>query len=704
MKGKLSILSRCRVDPTDATGLLRTIYGKKTNLRSGWSVLRIAFLVGLITLPVEAQDSTETETPAESEDPSVIEKRKTDLFRRSSESHLKRAGYPMYLEENARQLQKALSLDEAQTEKIDKLTEQTFEQLIKLGIPAIKEQFARYSETYQKARLADERASLRIVHVSSIPDLPDPLELEMWTKGLSQILGKKIYSQWKEARLHLKKQQQEEDLHLLKEAFEFYRERDELYFENFLARRTSRIFADLSLEKKRQKQIETTAEKFTDEVLASVQEEAIKEFEKASPIERQRLLKSAGSRSIISQRPESESDEAWTKALTPLLTPEELAVMEKRRKQRKDENTRTVALLAFLTMDRFLRFDEEQEAELLPAFEERIRARVELGSQKHCTPLRLSTLVSEFKREDNRKLLEPHLTLDQKDRLTKFLDLFSYTGFKIDFESPSQQYRGEELTDDIEKDLLVGSYMTQRLDWERSRRILPLLSRIEEMDRAGLLEAADKRSLEIAAKGAVTREIEPLNERLPDSVLLQIDRVLKGTQRDQPLRVVLNLLPDNVLAEETAVWKEAIVALFSPKALAEWDEMERSRLGREQKILVDVVLSETDHEFCLSEDQRTALQPLLEGAIEKYLSDFRAPEIFSRNWFESYSGGVLFCLKAIPEQSRDKIFTKKQREFWKTKYENRFKSAWENIEQRRGDSLKKEEEEKKAKKFAPAPE
>lgn len=641
-------------------------------------------------IPRPAPSGEKDETP---EDPKTLEERKQALFKQSSEAFLKRSGHLEYLRSTAEVIKKSLELDEKRQEKLEQLVESTFDELIELGIPAIAEQFSRYSESYQEGRLATSRGALRSISVSSMPDLPDPLETEVWKKGVSDLLSPDEAKAWKHNLSQRQEKQRNEDIKSLEEILEFREERDEKYLKTWVDQRVARIVADLSLPKEKEKVILATGKSFLEDSVDSIAASSIEEIKKATPLERRRILKMAPSRSPIHIRPEQESEELWQAAISKHLAPEEVERLKKFEEKRRERNIEAVSLVAFHSLDRYLRFGLEQEAQVLPLLRSRVRERVRQYSRPHHPALSMSLLASDLRKDEVREKLEAVLSPMQRETLSLFLESFGYFSTTLNFEEDSEADPSLELTPAAATERFVGIYMKERLDWERQRRLIPLRSRISEMDREIGLSDTEKLELEIAAKGAVTREIEPLDERLPASVRSQIERSLKAGKKEQRLQVHMNLQSDHITAEETEIWNDTVTSILSDEEKKSLQEIESQRVESEIAAYVEMALSEIDSSLFISDEQSKQLRPLLEEGFAEYLPYLKRSQIYSRNWFEFYSGGTIVSFKMIPKGKMQSIFSKEQLEIWDMKYERRVKSSWDRLQQIRNREKKEEKQE-----------
>lgn len=659
-----------------------------------------ATLSTLAQVKIEVQVGNKNPVQVESKDdapvdPAELEERKQALFLQSSEAFLKRSGHLDYLKSTAEVLKKSLGLDEARRLKLDELVESTFGELIKLGVPAIAEQFARYSKSYQQGRLATNRGTIRTISVSSMPDLPDPLETDIWKDGVADLLGPKETKAWEHNLSQRRKKERKEDIERLEEILEFREERDHKYLKTWVDQRVARIVADLALPPEKKKAIFATGESFLEDSVDAIAKSSVEEIKEATPLERRRILKMAPSQSPIHIRPEEKSAELWEQAIATHLTPEEVERLKEFEEKRKERNIEAVSQVAFHSLDRYLRFGMEQEAQVLPLLRARIQERVKQYSRPYHPALSMSLLMSDLRRDELREKLEAVLTPIQQENLPLFLDSFAYFSTTLKFSEEADLESSEELPLATATERFVGIYMKERLDWERQRRLIPLRSRIAEIEREVGLSESEKRDLEIAAKGAVTREIAPLDERLPASVRSQIERSLKAGNKEQRMQIHMNLQTDHVTAEETQIWKDTVASTLTEEEKTRFQEIEDWRLESEIAAYVEMALSELDSSLFISDSQAKQLRPLLEEGFAEYLPYLKRSQIYSRNWFEFYSGGTIVSFKMIPEKKTKAIFTKEQFEIWDAKYERRVKSSWDRLKQIRDQEKKAQEKKEK---------
>ncbi|MDF1849600.1 MAG: hypothetical protein P1U85_02115 [Verrucomicrobiales bacterium] len=647
--------------------------------------------VEIQTAQKEIESKKEAENAEPEDSPEVIEERKQELFRRSSEAYLKRSGHLDYLEATAEELKKSIRLGEIRGAEVDKLVEATFEELIGLGVPAIAEQFSKYSDSYREGRLASERAALRNISVSSMPDLPDPCETKTWTEGIAKLLDRQEAKTWKGKLTQQRKKERKEDIENLEEILDFRQERDEKFLKNWIDQRVVRIIADLSLSEEKEETIRTTGKSFLEDSLKSIAASSLEQIKEAAPLERKRILKMAPSRSPIHVRPEEESQKLWETAISKHLTKDQLERLAAQKEKRLERNVEAVTLLAYHSLDRYLRFSVEQESEILPIIRERVQTRAEQYPRPHLPPLTMSSLIAEVRREEFLEKLGEVLAPEQKEHLSLLVNSFTNFSTVLDLSEANAEDQDEKFPESVATQRFVGLYMKERLDWERKRRMIPLLSRIDELHREFGLDESDDWKLRIAAKGAVTREIAPLDESLPRSVESQIERAIKAGNEEQRLQIHMNLPSNHLRAEKTSLWKDTVFAVLASEEKTEFEEMQKLRLESEIAAVVEMALSEIDSILFLSDRQRKKLRPLFEKGLREYLPYFKRSQIFSRNWFEFFSGGVMVALKTIPEEERDFIFTVDQMEIWDSQYERRVQSSWNRVVQ-----IREEEEKAKA--------
>ena len=250
---------------------------------------------------------------------------------------------------------------------------------------------------------------------------------------------------------------------------------------------------------------------------------------------------------------------------------------------------------------------------------------------------------------------------------------------------PVEATAGTELTDQEKMDRIINDSLIESNTSKVAAAGRQMSLIVGDIRRVTNLNGDRLRMLEIAAKGAVDRSLEPWRVAQESRVREQINGAALETLKDR-ISSVGEVHVGGTQPQETTMWTEPLRRTLSTEELEKWNQAQSDRNAYRATALSNLLISEMERKLTLTPVQTEKLEPLLRQAFIDYLPDMSS--YIDRN------SGIDFRLlslvmNGVSEEARNNILTSGQQatlQNQNTDFMGWWQSIYQNHQRRVGGS------------------
>ena len=255
-------------------------------------------------------------------------------------------------------------------------------------------------------------------------------------------------------------------------------------------------------------------------------------------------------------------------------------------------------------------------------------------------------------------------------------------GLLLAFVAVSNPVRAQDAEGEAEKKTTeekINQYLQKLADDEKEKRLKDMQSVISDIDRVCRLDQQQRKTLDLAAKGAIDRGVDGWRTRMDAWVR---DRARHSNQDvDEFLAGVGNVRfgeSRQWAPERQKVWMESVKStLTESQREAYWNDI-KARLAFKHQSMARVIVADLDRHLKFSAKQRREVLEKITVAAEKYWERLEEWSGDDDN-LPLYQMGAL--MGAVPTKERDEILSQPQRDAW-DRYFARHSGVWDTIRSR----------------------
>ncbi len=240
-----------------------------------------------------------------------------------------------------------------------------------------------------------------------------------------------------------------------------------------------------------------------------------------------------------------------------------------------------------------------------------------------------------------------------------------------DLPVPAEQLTEAEL---IQQTISLHLSQTDAEQAQHLRQSMDIV--IGDVRRVAGLPKERLRTLEIAAKGAVDRNMEAWRTAQENQVRQQAQGTTAKAVR-QRLEATGIMSVGNEPPEESIMWKETLANALTPEERSKWTQAEEGRNAYRLQAVSKLLVAELDRQLGLTLTQCEKIEPLTTQAVRDYLPDMSA-YIDRGNGIDFRM--LLLLLNAVPQADTQTILTPSQYGKWNQVIAD-YRGWWQSVEQ-----------------------
>ncbi len=584
----------------------------------------------------------------------------------------------------AERIRGVLILSADRADALAERVETIIEERGKVVAEVAREQFAASPESL-KAQLLKRNGRI------SLPDEVEkqrPEQGEDWTIAIAELLDEEELEQWNEAEAaHLAEEAKEEEK-LVNDIVRISAQRYRGRYEKPVNDEVEEILSSVELTPEKKKELEEAAEAVVEEVMASWRKRARQHLDGLEEDAREQQLR-RGYISLDSNAVQEPLErESWKEALETILTASERNAWKRAAQAREDLKLAAMSNGAMVALHRYLHFTPEQVEDLGPVFDEMVKTTLGQYLKRNSFYLNFSTVCRGLGRKEIDDQLSEILLPEQQAWLDVLEAMFSGRNRRMDLskETDLAKVNVEEATpDQVEQFLAI--FISRRMEQWREAAVIPYLSEIEAMDRAGDLSERERQLLSVAGKGAAEAQLQDNATNLASSIRNVLERGRNRGSLQDRFNSFGYSHAGRKDEEAEDLWARTIEEVLSSENGAAWAEYQNERQKWERAAVAQFTLARLDSVLSLSEKQREVLLPEITKVIADYGPDLEKRVSQPANpWF--FNGwNALLPVQGISNETFEEILTEKQQTSWRDSYRRRLQGQWDYVRRLREERL-----------------
>jgi hypothetical protein len=522
-----------------------------------------------------------------------------------------------------------------------------------------------------------------------VPGVKQPIDNPAWVDAWKKILTPQHLEGWKKVVVKREAAAREE----MKDVLKPFEERFQMQFDSVIGVRTAEIKEALKLPADRAKALDELGKKAVAQSMAAWQKRVQASI--VSMPDQRRKMMLQGRLFFGNERAESpELQPAWTEGLAKLLSAAELKQMDDVRAEHKSRRVAMLAQLFLVYLDEKLALTESQRQRLRPIAEKLVQTQPSLFPQEN-DENNFNNFAGSMTTLSPRAIMAAGVNAPEKE-VRAIIEDVQWEHWKKACQPQNDEY-GMASADEPKEvptadpgdpepvEALVSNFMATRSVRQRGKMASMILLQAEDAARVAKLSPEAYERLQIGARGAAEKALQPWK--------VQFEQIVRGNLGEvtpQTLKLRLQQM-DNFNSYQVpgdkppqqAVWKKAVERELTPAQRAAWDKEVEARKQFRDKTIVGAILAEFDRQVPLRKEQWEKLEPMMVKIISEYTDEIGQFFSFSEGsaWYlQNYTR--FMPIAGIPEEELKTLLSKEQWERWSTTEEfANAKNYWNNIRQ-----------------------
>lgn len=485
---------------------------------------------------------------------------------------------------------------------------------------------------------------------------------QLWQETAAKVLPAPLMTAWVKVEADERAKLQAELEDMMKPSEQQARQQ----METALNAEIDNMVATLSLDKERQKALETLVKEAITQSLQQARKGWLQQARNYTATERKRV---AGNVYFgISEEQAAGAQPVWKDGVKKILSEAELSRLTTDNEQRSVRMTRATARACLAEMDKTLVLSVEQRGQLEPLLMEAMETLSGQRSQQYWSynPVQLFQQAGKVEEKRVREIL------DDKQHV-RWLELVRPAGGSSRNVIPKASTSGE--VGDLE--VAIAAHLYKLFVTERKRVLENMMPLVEDAQRVLSLPPDVVARLTTAAKGAVEESLglwrqnteryvrQTVQSATPKNIL----QALAATERVSFGRM-------EGAAQNSALWQTALSTSLDAEQRQRLKQVTDARLKYRLGAMAAMSVSELDRRRRLSTDQSAKLEEAIRNVVAEHLPEIERHMSFQ--WFLQYYY-ALVPLGGVPEKELQSILTPEQ---WKLVKERDLPDAmqyWEGI-------------------------
>jgi hypothetical protein len=521
-----------------------------------------------------------------------------------------------------------------------------------------------------------------------VPGVKQPIDNAAWVDAWNKILTPQHLEGWKKAVAKREAAAREE----LKDVLKPFEERFETQFTSAIGVRTSEMKEALKLPEDRARTLDALAKKAVAESMAAWQKRVQASI--VSMPEQRRKMMLQGRLFFGNERTESpELQPAWIEGLPKVLTAAELKQLEDVRAEHRARRVTMLARLFLVYLDEKLALTESQRERLRPLAEKLVQTQPSLFPREN-DEQNFNNFIGSMMTLSPRAIIAAGVNAPEKE-VRAIVDESQWEHWQQACRPQNEEYglaaaeepkaAEREAGEPEPVEELISNFMATRALRQRSKMASMILLQAEDAARVAKLSPDAYERLQIGARGAAEKALQPWKAQFEQIVRGNLGEVTPQTLKPR-LQQMDNFNSYQVPGDkppQQAIWKKAVERELTPIQRAAWDREVEARQQFRDQTIVGAILAEFDRQVPLRKEQWEKLEPQLVKIISEYSEEIG--QFFSYNegsaWYlQNYTR--FMPLAGIPEEEMKALLSKEQWERWSTTEEfANAKNYWNNIRQ-----------------------
>lgn len=440
------------------------------------------------------------------------------------------------------------------------------------------------------------------------------------------------------------------------------------------------IAREITLDKERTAKLAAAEKATVDVILADDEKVATEQLMGASDDSWKQMFGSGGTYQFegnTSKQPPTRR-ESWTKALSSVLSPDELKRWEAVQNRRQERRERAAMMGAVAELEDKILLSPEQRPKLEKLFLERWRRNSASSSNEiQIYPMNLLRNGSDGEVRD---LLSKH----QQGRWDEFVR--SSNGNARNDAAPDKKKDKSAASVPVDPERVFAAHFVKIYHSQRDRMMAGMQDRVDELARVTSLSGAPLKLLQVAAKGSVERVLEgSWKGNVDRNVRANVEGV--GAAFLQQRLEAMGESRYNIEGpEHHALWVQTLKTTLTDEQRKLYESVLADRDAYRDKAIVQILLAQLDSTLRISSEQADKLEPLIAGVVKDYWPDYQ--RTFSGNSYAIYPYYLPVLLSGVPEKDRKAILTPEQQKQFDADTQSRFSGWWDNMKRQHDTRMK----------------
>jgi hypothetical protein len=523
-----------------------------------------------------------------------------------------------------------------------------------------------------------------------VADYVRPYEHTAWAEALQRTLTAEQIAAWDKSQVERKRVLGTQIGDFLKPSVERTREQ---FFQAILAKGTD-IRVTLALPKERAEMLDALAKSAADKTADDWRIRAEKMLFNADEDQRRQIIKSGQFYLAPDEKELPQQQATWKDGVAKLLTAGERDRLQAAQEEQRARRIRVMGQIMIAELDQRIAFNARQREQLQPVTERLVKDQASLfpddgfNNYVNFTSQSFYAAGSKATEEELKPILDTlqwkrwqEVCMPKKNRATPAAAK-SKPG--VDAKQPPQNQEPEDL------EHRISDYLHEKTTNERQRMLAAMTVKVEDVARATGLTGDAINRLQTAARGATEETLVGWKSNTEQTLRAQVrDATPQNVmQRLASMENYYSQRDGGVIADKQAVWDKTVKAELTAEQRAAWEKEVEERKVYRDKAIISTAMAEFDRKNTLSAEQWEKLEPIINGIVKDYSSEFANFFSSSNSWYlQSYS--MLIPFAGAPEKDLKAILSKEQWDRWTGS--NEFANStnyWQNIQRNHAQRVK----------------
>jgi hypothetical protein len=254
---------------------------------------------------------------------------------------------------------------------------------------------------------------------------------------------------------------------------------------------------------------------------------------------------------------------------------------------------------------------------------------------------------------------------------------------------PAKPEKPPETPTPVDLDRVFAGYFVKIYHNQRDRLVSSMQEHVDELVRVTAVSGEPLKLLQVAARGAVERSLDP-------NWKTNVDRSARGSVEGVGAQFVkqrLDAMGENRYntepPEQNPLWVETLKNVLTEEQRKAYDAVLAERSAYRDRAIVQIVLAQLDSTLRFSGEQAEKLEPLLAKVVKDYWLDYQRS--FSGSNYAIYPYYLPVMLSGVPEVDRKAVLTPEQLKQFEGDGNNRYNGWWKNMERQHEQRMKKKQ-------------